>query len=116
MKGLKELRESRQISQQDLARDLKVSPSAVSNWESGKRQPDTAMIITIAEYFNVSADVLLGRDYKTRKRSDNAKEHNLDENEVKNLVEKLMKVDKSYYPALESIIDGLADIKNSNHN
>ena len=114
MKGLKELRESRKLSQQELAHDLKVSPSAVSNWESGKRQPDTSMIITIAEYFNVSADEILGRDYLNQKRSDNESEHNLNEDEVKSLYEKIKKLDRSYYSALESIIDGLANKKNSN--
>ena len=113
MKGLKELREKRNLSQLELAHDLKVSPSAISNWESGKRQPDTAMIITIAEYFNVSSDELLGRDYLNRRRKDNSKEHSLDEESIKAIIDKISRIDKEYYPALETIIDGLANKKSN---
>ena len=108
MLRLKELRESRNLSQQDLAKALKVSPSTVSNWEAGKREPDMTMVIAICEYFGVSIDYCLGRKIETRNRHDTANEHDLDIEAVNNIINKIKKVDKKYYPALESIIDGLA--------
>ncbi len=59
MKRLKELRESRHISQQRLALDLNVSQATVSKYELGKTAPDLLMIIQLANYFRVSADYLL---------------------------------------------------------
>ena len=58
---IKTLRENRRISQIDLANVLGVSKSTVSMWETGRREPDSAMLINIAEYFNCSLDYLLGR-------------------------------------------------------
>jgi transcriptional regulator with XRE-family HTH domain len=39
-----------------------VAESTISLYENGKRQPDNATLIRIAEYFGVSTDYLLGRD------------------------------------------------------
>ncbi|HII4461556.1 helix-turn-helix domain-containing protein [Clostridium perfringens] len=60
-KRLRQLRESKELSQKDLADILKVGPSTVSMWEQGKRIPDSDMLIILANYFNVSIDYLLGR-------------------------------------------------------
>lgn len=56
---IKELRLSRNLSQQQLANDLKVSKQAVSKWEKGRSLPDIASIEMIAAYFGVSTDYLL---------------------------------------------------------
>ena len=58
---IKELRRDRNISQQQLANDLKVSKQAVSKWEKGYSLPDIASIEIIATYFGVTTDYLLGR-------------------------------------------------------
>lgn len=63
---LKELRENIGISQYKLAEDLKLSQSTIGNWEAGKREPDFSTLIKLADYFNVSADYLIGH---TEKRS-----------------------------------------------
>lgn len=54
------LRNKRNLSQQALAKDLKVSRSSVNAWEMGISIPSVKKIITIAEYFHVSIDYLLG--------------------------------------------------------
>ncbi len=56
---IKELRLSRNISQQQLANDLNVSKQAVSKWEKGHSLPDIASVEMIAAYFGVSTDYLL---------------------------------------------------------
>ncbi len=59
---LKELREKKGISQYRLADELKLSQSAIGNWEAGKREPDFATIQRIADYFGVTVDYVLGRE------------------------------------------------------
>lgn len=58
---LKELRKEQNITQSNLAKILNVTQDSISLWEKNKRVPDTQYIIQLADYFNVSADYLLGR-------------------------------------------------------
>ena len=59
---LKSLRASKKISQKDFAQALKVSQQTVASWESGRTEPSNTALKEIADYFNVSADYLLGCD------------------------------------------------------
>ena len=56
---IKDLRESQDMSQYDLARALQVSQSAIAKWELGKTEPTSSALVSIARFFNVSADYLL---------------------------------------------------------
>lgn len=58
---LKELRRKKGISQTRLALDLHTTQNSISRYETGERQADYAMLIAIADYFNVSIDYLLER-------------------------------------------------------
>lgn len=58
---LLELRNERGISQAKLAKDLGVSFSVVCYWETDRSEPTAVNIVKVADYFNVSADYLLGR-------------------------------------------------------
>lgn len=58
---LLELRTERKISQAKLAKELGVSFAIVCYWETDKSEPTAVNIVKIADYFNVSADYLLGR-------------------------------------------------------
>lgn len=61
---LKELRETKGLEQKQLAQVLHISKSAVSGWETGRNQPNYDMLITLARFFDVSVDYLLGNtDY-----------------------------------------------------
>jgi transcriptional regulator with XRE-family HTH domain len=55
-----ELRKDKGIGQQDLAEILGVSFQSVSKWETGTTMPDITLLPSIAEYFNISVDELLG--------------------------------------------------------
>lgn len=55
-----ELRKMRGFNQQDLAQVLGVSFQSVSKWETGATMPDITLLPSIAEFFNVSVDQLLG--------------------------------------------------------
>ena len=58
---LRELRRQRRISQVRLAMELNVSQNTISRYETGEREAGYAMLIRIADYFDVSVDYLLGR-------------------------------------------------------
>lgn len=59
---LKNLREEKHYTQEELAKVLHTSRSRISMYEQGKRQPDFEMQETIADFFNVSIDYLFGRN------------------------------------------------------
>ena len=57
---LKTLRKEKNITQEELAKNLDVSAQAVSKWENGGA-PDVEMMPRIADYFDVSIDYLFDR-------------------------------------------------------
>ena len=59
---IKTLRQSYNLSQVQLAKELKVSKQTVSNWENNNILPSIEMLISIAKYFSVSTDFLLELD------------------------------------------------------
>ena len=62
MLRLKELREQKGITQAELSKDLKISPSTIGMYEQERREPGNDTLKLIADYFNVSIDYLLGND------------------------------------------------------
>ena len=60
--NIKKLRNQHGITQERLAESLGVSCQSVSRWELGICYPDMELLPAIANYFDVSADSLLGMD------------------------------------------------------
>lgn len=56
------LRNARNISQVELARQLHVSKQTVSNWENNNILPSVEMLMKLSEYFSISTDYLLEKD------------------------------------------------------
>lgn len=52
--------EESNVTQRQLAFDLHIASSTINGYISGYREPDFAMLIRLAAYFDVSADYLLG--------------------------------------------------------
>ncbi len=63
---LKELRESKGLSQKALANKLGVSQSTVGMWESQKREPNFSTTEEIANFFGVTIDYLLDNSHATK--------------------------------------------------
>ncbi|MEZ0482609.1 helix-turn-helix domain-containing protein [Planococcus sp. SSTMD024] len=59
---LKELRNRKKRTQQDVAKYLGLTRPAYTAYESGNRNPDYETLVKIADYFDVTTDYLLGRD------------------------------------------------------
>ena len=58
---IRDLREDKDLSQQDLAQLLHCTQACYSNYETGKRDIPTATLQILADFYNVSIDYLLGR-------------------------------------------------------
>lgn len=56
---LKEIREDKQLSQSEVAKLLNVKQNTYSQYETGKRQISIAMLVQLAEFYDVSVDYLL---------------------------------------------------------
>lgn len=59
---LKELRFFKKITQTELSQVLGVSQQTVGSWETSNSTPNLTMLGKLADYFEVSADYLLGRN------------------------------------------------------
>ena len=55
------LRKKQNKKRQEVADDLGISRSSLEYYEKNKRKPDIEVLTKIADYYNVSADYLLGR-------------------------------------------------------
>lgn len=60
-KRLIELRKQKNKTQEDIAKVIGVTRPAYTAYERGLRTPDYDILVTLADYFNVSVDYLLGR-------------------------------------------------------
>lgn len=59
---IKKYRKDREMTQDALAQALAVSPQSVSKWECGDGYPDITLLPSIANYFEVTVDELIGND------------------------------------------------------
>ncbi|WP_074554579.1 helix-turn-helix domain-containing protein [Bacillus cereus] len=74
---LKELRESRGLSQEELAAKLNIPRSSITHYEnSDDRLPRKSRLLEIANFFNVSVDFLLSEESDLTKK--NEINHNLE--------------------------------------
>ncbi len=63
-KRIKKLRLEEGFKQKDLAEKLGISASSVGMYEREERQPDAETLKTIADFFDVSVDYILGNSNK----------------------------------------------------
>lgn len=59
-KRLKKLRTDLKMTQDELAPELGISRSTLGMYETGKREPDFETLETIADFFNVDMNYLIG--------------------------------------------------------
>lgn len=57
---LKELRHKMNFTQQKVANDLQISRKMLSNYECGIREPNIDMLYSLALYYFVTVDYLIG--------------------------------------------------------
>ncbi|PET03963.1 transcriptional regulator [Bacillus cereus] len=69
---IRDLRKQKGITQKELAQSLQLSESTIGMYERNERQPDYNTLIRIADYFRVSTDFLLGRDFEAEGKSNDS--------------------------------------------
>ena len=79
MLKIKELRNEKGISQEELANAINVKNYSIGDWERSRTEPSINTLIEIANYFEVSVDYLIGRSNEIGQVQTNA---NLDQDEV----------------------------------
>ncbi|MCH5147573.1 MAG: helix-turn-helix transcriptional regulator [Clostridiales bacterium] len=60
MNRIRDLREDRDLRQVDVANATGIDQKTLSNYETGRTNPDSWAIIKLAEFFGVTCDYLLG--------------------------------------------------------
>jgi transcriptional regulator with XRE-family HTH domain len=69
---IRKLRESKQMTQEELAERIHVSGKAVSKWETGRGYPDISLLEPLAGALGLSVlELLSGEDVRNRNRSAN---------------------------------------------
>lgn len=109
MKGnrIKELREEKNLKQEQLAKILSISTSAIGMYERDAREPNDELTLKFANFFNVSTDYLLG---KTNTR--NYPDIQLDEMEIA-FATGIKGLNRENKEIAKSIIEGLLAKQNN---
>jgi transcriptional regulator with XRE-family HTH domain len=94
---IRQLRERKGMSQDDLGKVLSLGRAAIGHYESGFRNPDPPTLQRIADYFSVSADWLLGRTDDPRG--------------LKQLMEDAVKEDKELAEFWEAFLKGGSELR-----
>ena len=57
---LRELTTEKKLSMKNLAKQINTTDTAISNWENDINEPKISYLVSLAKFFNVSSDYLLG--------------------------------------------------------
>jgi transcriptional regulator with XRE-family HTH domain len=100
---IKKLRKQKDMTQEQLAEYLNISPQAVSRWEINSTLPDITLVPMLANIFDVSTDTLLGVDIDSK------------EKRIKEILDNAREYDNKGYneKALEILRNGLKEYPNS---
>lgn len=101
----KELRISKNLSQDKIAEELDISSSLVSKWENNQSTPAPEMLEYIADYFSVSVDYLIGRSKYKNLEHDNSEIDNILFSKAKDLSDEDKKAVLGIINALKKDID-----------
>ena len=58
---IKELREEKKLSQDEVARAIGTNQRNIGRWEKGENEPTSGFVLKLADFFQCSVDYLLGR-------------------------------------------------------
>ena len=67
---LRDLREDRELMQKQVAAYLGIDQRVYSNYETGKREIPTRLVIALADFYHTSTDYILGRTNRTEPYKD----------------------------------------------
>ena len=64
MLRIAEVRKSRGLLQEDVAKEIGIDRSTVAKWETGKAKPKADTLLALSTLFNCSIDELLGNEIR----------------------------------------------------
>lgn len=82
---IRRLRRQLDLTQEEVAAHLGISPQSISKWERADGYPDITMLPSLANYFGVSVDELMGMDELAKKQKYTEFNRLWGENNEKNL-------------------------------
>ncbi len=82
-------RQNKNMTQEELANKLGITPQALSKWERGTSLPDTAMLPDIARMLEISTDYLLGINQEKNCGKNNSQIQNIIGENLRNSLEPL---------------------------
>lgn len=86
MNRLRQLREDRDLRQIDVAAATGIDQKTLSNYETGKTNPDSYSLIRLADFYHTSIDYLVGRsDIPNDSKTEILKQLNSIQKAVENL-------------------------------
>ena len=108
---LRKLRKNKKLNRAQLAKELYISPSAVSQYETGRTTPSRETLNRIAAYFNVSPEYLMGTS-KIYEIEEMLNQEYYPGTTVSEALKKIMRVRGKDREALLTIVDALAAYSN----
>ena len=103
---LAELRQDRKLTQKDLAQEMFVSVGTISNYENGVHYPNVEKLISLADFFDVTTDYLLGR-CKVDISPDVFDEVIIGEKNLGHLIEDIRRITPNRKQALAILLDDM---------
>lgn len=67
--NLKQLRTAKNMTQADVGKLLNITPATYNGYEKEKYEPTIKTLCTLADFYNVSLDYLIGREFAEAKDS-----------------------------------------------
>lgn len=122
MNRIEQLRKSLNISMAQAAKDLNIPYTTYVNYEKGTREPNSEMLIALANYFNVTIDYLLERSFMDittiEAHSEDEKQilnnyrtlDDIDKAEIRGEIKQMLKADKYHNNISDDIINELKQI------
>lgn len=66
---LRSLRESRGLTQKDIASEIDIGLHTYQRYEYGEREPQLSTLVALADFYDLSLDELVGRERKRKTRN-----------------------------------------------
>lgn len=102
MTNLRTIRLAKDLTLQDLSKEIGVRYNTICQWEIGTREPEVKYIVMLANYFNVSTDYILDSDINI-----------VNDDMYYPIIKKLSKVDKDKLNEVYIFLDSLTKNQNS---
>lgn len=109
MLRLRQLRKQCDLTMKEFGSRFGLAESTISQYETGKRQPDYEQLLKFSEYFGVSVDYLLGNE--TEKKNPLPTAGNELSERKRIMIEKILTLSDDQIDLLDRLADAVLDHK-----